>query len=51
MKKLLSLSLLLLIIFAGCKKDQGDPPLLPPAESMLIDFSNFTAANLQEIRI
>jgi hypothetical protein len=44
MKKLLSLSLLLLIIFAGCKKDPGDPPLLPPAESMTIDFSNFSSS-------
>jgi hypothetical protein len=44
MKKLLSLSLILIlitVIFAGCKKDKGDPPVLPPAESMTIDFSDF----------
>jgi hypothetical protein len=39
-------TLLLLTIFLGsimtsCKKKPGDPPLLPPAESMTIDFSNF----------
>lgn len=44
MKKILSISLLILLISGfsgGCKKDKGDPPGLPPAESMLIDFSNF----------
>lgn len=44
MKKLLSLSLILIFtttLFIGCKKDKGDPPVLPPAESMTIDFSNF----------
>jgi hypothetical protein len=44
MKKLLSLSLVLILVsgfFAGCKKDKGNPPVLPPAESMTIDFSNF----------
>ncbi len=44
MKKVLSLTLVILLIsgcFSGCKKDKGDPPTLPPAESMLIDFSNF----------
>lgn len=44
MKKLIALSLLILIAFAGCKKDKGDPPVLPPAESMIIDFSNFESA-------
>lgn len=45
MKKLLSLGLILILIttlFAGCKKDHGNPPVLPPAESMTIDFSNFS---------
>jgi hypothetical protein len=46
MKKLLSLTLIL-ILAAGlstmCKKDKGNPPVLPPAESMTIDFSNFTS--------
>jgi hypothetical protein len=42
-----TLSILLLILlsgtfFTGCKKDKGVPPVLPPAESMVIDFSNFT---------
>lgn len=44
MKKILSPGLLLIILlcfFAGCKKDKGDPPVLPPKESMMIDFSNF----------
>lgn len=44
MKKLVILSLLILIptcFFSGCKKDKGNPPALPPAESMLIDFSDF----------
>lgn len=44
MKKLLTLSLILVlftIISGGCKKDKGDPPVLPPKESMTIDFSNF----------
>lgn len=29
-------------IFTSCKKDKGDPPVLPPAETMAIDFSNFS---------
>jgi hypothetical protein len=37
--------LILSICFAGCKKDKGDPPLLPPYESMIIDFSNFSSAS------
>lgn len=44
MKKSLSVLIItsiLLTFFAGCKKDKGDPPALPPAESMTIDFSNF----------
>jgi hypothetical protein len=47
MKKLISLSLILILFsgfFTGCKKDKGDPPVLPPAESMTIDFSNFDSA-------
>jgi hypothetical protein len=45
MKKILSLILVVILTagcFSGCKKDKGDPPILPPAESMQIDFSNFT---------
>jgi hypothetical protein len=44
MKKFLSIILLLifcLILLPRCKKDKGDPPVLPPRESMMIDFSNF----------
>lgn len=37
--------MLILILSAGfltnCKKDKGEPPVLPPQESMTIDFSNF----------
>jgi hypothetical protein len=45
MKKIFSLVLLLIItigFFAGCKKNKGEPPVLPPQESMIIDFTNFT---------
>ena len=37
------------ILFAGCKKDKGNPPVLPPAESMLIDFSNFESDKKSDI--
>lgn len=30
-------------LLSSCKKDKGDPPTLPPAESFMIDFSNFEA--------
>jgi hypothetical protein len=29
------------LILASCGKDAGDPPTLPPAETLIIDFSNF----------
>jgi hypothetical protein len=40
-------SLMLIVVFSAslitsCKKDKGNPPTLPPAESMAIDFSNFS---------
>jgi len=44
MKKVTDLFLILIIIAGlttGCNKDREDPPVLPPAESMTIDFSNF----------
>ena len=46
MKKLISLFFIIFLsalIFTTCKKDKGDPPIAPPPESMLIDFSNFTS--------
>lgn len=52
MKKFLAIALL--IFFSGaflhsCKKDKGDPPVLPPAESMSIDFSNFETGKKSDI--
>jgi hypothetical protein len=47
MKKNIALFLILTLssgFFTGCKKDKGDPPVLPPKESMAIDFSNFSIA-------
>lgn len=44
MKKIINLLLILALVsglLSGCKKDKGDPPVLPPAESLEIDFSNF----------
>lgn len=29
------------VVFQACKKNKGEPPVLPPAESMFVDFSNF----------
>jgi hypothetical protein len=50
MKKALSLSLIAILLFvSGCKKDKGDPPVLPPAESMTIDFSNFDVQTKGEV--
>jgi len=46
MKKILSLLLLFVFmasLLTGCKKKKGDPPILPPEESFVIDFSNFQA--------
>ena len=43
MKKILSLPIIVLcisILFCSCEKN-GNPPDLPPAESMTIDFSEF----------
>jgi hypothetical protein len=44
MKKFFAILLLILLtgsLLTSCKKDKGDPPVLPPKESMDIDFSNF----------
>jgi hypothetical protein len=46
MKKVIQISLAIIIcalIANGCKKDKGNPPVLPPYETMYIDFSNFTS--------
>ena len=46
MKKLLSITMIIILIagsLMNCKKDKGDPPVLPPYASMVIDFSNFTS--------
>jgi hypothetical protein len=46
MKKLSTIALIFLLLtgsVTNCKKDKGDPPLLPPYESMVIDFTNFTS--------
>jgi hypothetical protein len=46
MKRLLLMALVIIfpvIYFSSCKKDKGSPPVLPPYESMVIDFSNFTS--------
>jgi hypothetical protein len=47
MKKILSFVFVIIVstgFFAGCKKDKGDPPTLPPTESMTVDFTNFITA-------
>jgi hypothetical protein len=52
MKKFLSISLIILLsamLFSGCKKDKGDPPALPASETMIIDFSNFSASTKSAI--
>ncbi|MCJ7450003.1 MAG: hypothetical protein MUO72_20205 [Bacteroidales bacterium] len=44
MKKIFALLLLTIFLssfLTSCKKDKGNPPTLPPEESMTIDFSNF----------
>lgn len=46
MKHLLSIVLICILsasVFTGCKKDNGEAPVLPPQESILIDFSNFSS--------
>lgn len=46
MKNILSVSLIIVLaagLFTGCEK-KGDPPVLPPVETMKMDFSNFTEA-------
>jgi hypothetical protein len=48
MKRTFALFLLTILIcsfLTSCKKDKGNPPTLPPEESMTIDFSNFVSGN------
>ncbi len=40
---LVMIAIFTLGINSGCKKNKGNPPVLPPAESMTIDFSNFVS--------
>ncbi len=44
MKRLTLYFLLLFIVISSCKKEDNDgiPPVLPPAETMVIDFNKFT---------
>jgi len=54
MKKLFLLSLILslsVVVMHSCKKDKGDPPLLPPAESMTINFNNFESSKKGEAAV
>jgi hypothetical protein len=54
MKKIFPLLFILILsagFFTGCKKDKGDPPALPPQESMNIDFTNFISAKKSEALI
>jgi hypothetical protein len=51
MKKVLTLMLLAVLmvsLLTGCKKKKGDPPVLPPEESFVIDFSNFESGKSVE---
>jgi hypothetical protein len=46
MKKIVTLFMLMVILVtvpSSCKKDKGNPPSLPPEESMSIDFDNFNS--------
>lgn len=53
MKKFLVIVLICILpgIIQDCKKDKGEPPILPPAESMSIDFSNFQMAKKSDVAI
>lgn len=48
---LLLASAVLMTQFTGCKKDKGDPPVLPPAGSMAIDFSNFDQSGKGDFQV
>jgi hypothetical protein len=54
MKKIFPLLFILILstgFFTGCKKDKGEPPVLPPQESMNIDFTNFISITKSEALI
>lgn len=54
MKKIFPLLFILSLstgFFTGCKKDKGEPPVLPPQESMNIDFTNFISITKSEALI
>jgi hypothetical protein len=53
MKKILAIIIICLLpgIIQDCKKDKGEPPVLPPAESMSIDFTNFETSGKSDISI
>jgi hypothetical protein len=51
MKKIISVSIVIILLaglFSGCEKKQN-PPLLPPAATMKIDFSNFATTGKSAI--
>ena len=46
MKRIFTVALIIMLaswLITSCKKDKGDPPVLPPQESMVVDFSNFAS--------
>lgn len=52
MKRIASLFIITSILFlqfTGCKKDHGDPPALPPAATMKIDFVNFISDTKSDV--
>lgn len=54
MKKLLLITTLVLLsmpLFTGCKKTENTPPVLPPYQSMAIDFSSFKVQSTSGIDI
>lgn len=54
MKKLFTFlvyTVFLVSLFTGCKKNKGNPPDLPPEESMAIDFSNFDSGKSDVIQL
>ena len=53
MKKIIPLLFILILstgFFTGCKKDKGEPPVLPPQESMNIDFTNFISVTKSAVQ-